>query len=59
MAFPPSAPQDLDFTEIEAIPPVHEHPPFGVYAEVVMGRVLDADYFVGWQEGVFSRQETA
>lgn len=40
MDFPPRDPRDLDFTEIEAILRVHEHPPFGMYAEVVMGRVL-------------------
>ena len=50
----PSNPRDVDFTEIEAILRVHENPPFGTYVEVVMGRVLDAEYLVGWQEGALT-----
>ena len=54
MDFPPRSPRDIDFTEVEAILRVHEHPPFGTYVEAMMGRVLDADYLVGWEEGALN-----
>ena len=44
----PNNPREVDFTEIEAILRTHEHPPFGAYVEVVMGRVLDAEFLEGW-----------
>ena len=40
--------RDIDFTEVEAILRVHEHPPFGAYVDVVMERVLDAEFLTGW-----------
>ena len=51
MDFPPRSPRDVDFTEIEAILRVHDHPPFGAYVEAVRGQILDADFWEGWHEG--------
>ena len=51
----PINPRDLDFTEIEDILRVHERPPFGAYIEVVMGRMLNAEFLAGWKEGAIAK----
>ena len=51
MMYPPNNPRDVDFTELEAILRTHGYPPLGTYVEIMMGRVLDAEFLEGWREG--------